>query len=167
MKILIVDDSPDSADGLAAVIAQLGHVSVVAYDMSTAFRLALETSYDVILFDITLPDGDGRELCERLRSEGASQEAWMIAVTGRVDLTGRDFESFDGYMHKPITWPALKHTLEMWCAAAPSEKPGSARSSAEKRDRLKTRAPDCSVETGGRSPAPTIMQSSTDVPTIA
>jgi two-component system OmpR family response regulator len=129
MKILIVDDSPDSADGLAAVIAELGHAADVAYDMSTALRSALKTSYDVILFDITLPDGDGRELCERLKSEGASQEACMIAVTGRVDLTGSDFVSFDGYMHKPITWPALKHTLEMWCAAAPDEKPRPDRSS--------------------------------------
>jgi two-component system, OmpR family, response regulator len=130
MQILIIDDAPDSADGLAAVLTQLGHVPLVAYDMSSAFRLALENPYDVILFDVTLPDGDGRVLCERLRSEGASQDACMIAITGRVDLTGDDFASFDGYMHKPVTWPALKHTLEVWCVAAPSEKPKTAPSSA-------------------------------------
>jgi two-component system OmpR family response regulator len=119
MKILIVDDSVDSADGLAAVAAEMGHAAVVAYDMCAAFKSAMETPFDVILFDVDLPDGDGRELCARLRADGASQEACMIAVTGRVDLTGDDFASFDGYMHKPITWPALRHTLDLWCVAAP------------------------------------------------
>ncbi|KDR39002.1 response regulator [Caballeronia glathei] len=114
MQILVVDDARDSADSLAALATEIGHTVVVAYDCKTAMQYATTRSFDVILCDVGLPDGDGRQTCERLRSAGASQDACMIAITGRTDLRGDDFPSFDGYLHKPITWPALRHALETW-----------------------------------------------------
>ena len=114
MQILVVDDACDSADSLAALATEIGHTVVVAYDCKTAMQYATTRSFDVILCDVGLPDGDGRETCERLRSAGASQDACMIAITGRTDLRSDDFPSFDGYLHKPITWPALRHALETW-----------------------------------------------------
>jgi CheY-like chemotaxis protein len=117
MKILVIDDVRDSADSLAALAAELGHSVEVAYDCKTATEFATTTRFDVILCDVGLPDGDGRHACERLRDEGASQDACMIAVTGRTDLHDDDFPSFDGYLHKPFEWPVLKHALETWAAA--------------------------------------------------
>jgi two-component system, OmpR family, response regulator len=114
MQILVIDDNRDSADGLAALAAEIGHTVAVAYDCKTATDHATKQSFDVILCDVDLPDGDGRDTCDRMRAEGASQDACMIAVTGRTDLKGDDFPSFDGYLHKPITWPALKHVLDTW-----------------------------------------------------
>jgi two-component system, OmpR family, response regulator len=49
-----------------------------------------------------LPDGDGIALSQRMRSEGSSQDACMIAVTGRADFGADAFALFDGYLHKPI-----------------------------------------------------------------
>src|SRR4051794_17826833 len=94
MKILVIDDVRDSADSLAALAAELGHSVEVAYDCKTATEYASKTRFDVILCDVGLPDGDGRQTCERLRDEGASQDACMIAVTGRTDLHDDDFPSF-------------------------------------------------------------------------
>jgi CheY-like chemotaxis protein len=68
--------------------------------------------FDVVFFDIELPDGDGRELCRRVRNEGASRDACVIAVTGRTDLRDKDLEPFDGYLHKPISAGALEHALK-------------------------------------------------------
>ncbi len=60
--------------------------------------------FDLILADVELPDGDGRHTCDGLRMEGASQAAYMVAMTGRSDLGDHDFPSFDGYLRKPVTY---------------------------------------------------------------
>jgi two-component system, OmpR family, response regulator len=114
MQILVIDDHRDSAEALAAVATELGHEVTVAYDGQTALNHSAVTSFDVVFFDLTLPDVDGRELSARMRADGPSRDACMIAVTGRTDLHGDDFASFDGYLHKPITGSALRHALQMW-----------------------------------------------------
>jgi two-component system OmpR family response regulator len=118
MQILILDDDRDLAVSLAALVEKIGHSATVAHDCVTARALAYSQPFDFILADVELPDGDGRIACEGLRSEGASQDAYMVAMTGRVDLEANDFAVFDGYIHKPITFEALERVLEEWRAAA-------------------------------------------------
>jgi CheY-like chemotaxis protein len=72
----------------------------------------------VILADVELPDGDGRHTCDGLRMEGASQAAYMVAMTGMSDLGDNDFPSFDGYVRKPVTYDLLERVLEEWRMAA-------------------------------------------------
>ena len=118
MQILILDDDRDLAVSLAALAEKLGHAVTVAHDCQTARALAYSRPFDFILADVELPDGDGRVACESLRSEGASQDAYMIAITGRADLGDDDFAAFDGYLHKPITFDLLARVLQEWQTAA-------------------------------------------------
>jgi DNA-binding response OmpR family regulator len=118
MQILILDDDRDLAASLAALAEKLGHAVTVAHDCETARSLAYSRPFDFILADVELPDGDGRVACESLRSEGASQDAYMIAITGRADLGDDDFAAFDGYLHKPITFDLLARVLQEWQTAA-------------------------------------------------
>ncbi|GAB5094314.1 response regulator [Caballeronia sp. LP006] len=118
MQILVLDDDRDFAAGIASLIGKLGHQVQLAHDCGVARELAHAHTFDVILADVELPDGDGREMCEGLRAEGASHDAYMIAMTGRTELGDNDFPSFDGYMHKPVTFSGLERALEEWQAAA-------------------------------------------------
>jgi CheY-like chemotaxis protein len=111
VHILFIDDDQPSADAFAEVAKSLGHTAEVAYDGRQAVAATLATSFDVIFFDIGLPDGDGRELCRRIRHEGASQDASVIAVTGLTDLHAEDLEPFDGFLHKPVSSTALQRAL--------------------------------------------------------
>lgn len=112
MHILFIDDHQDSADAFAAVASELGHTVQVAYDGSTGRDLTRDTAFDVVFFDIGLPDIDGRELCRLVRTEGESRDACVIAVTGRTDLGAKELEPFDGFLHKPISAAALAHALK-------------------------------------------------------
>jgi len=112
VHILFIDDHKDSADAFGEIASGLGHKVRVAYDGRSAMALTQTESFDVVFFDIELPDGDGRELCRRVRNEGASRDACVIAVTGRTDLRDKDLEPFDGYLHKPISPGALEHALK-------------------------------------------------------
>ncbi|GAB5097454.1 hypothetical protein YK56LOC_31700 [Caballeronia sp. HLA56] len=107
----------DLAQSLADLITKMGHQAAVAHDCESARALAQSRSFDIILADVDLPDGDGREVCEGLRMTGTSQEAVMIAVTGRVDLNDNDFPAFDGYMRKPLTYGPFERALEEWRVA--------------------------------------------------
>lgn len=111
MHILFVDDHKDSADAFGEIAFGLGHKVQVAYDGRSAMELTRAQAFDVVFFDIELPDADGRELCRQVRNEGASRDACVIAVTGRTDLRNDDLEPFDGYLHKPISAGALERAL--------------------------------------------------------
>ena len=65
-----------------------------------------------LITDVQMPGMSGVELCRRVRNEGASRDACVIAVTGRTDLKDKDLEPFDGFLHKPISPAALEHALK-------------------------------------------------------
>ena len=79
MHILFIDDHKDSADAFGEIASGLGHKVQVAYDGRSAMALTQTQSFDVVFFDIELPDADGRELCRQVRNEGASRDACVIA----------------------------------------------------------------------------------------
>jgi two-component system OmpR family response regulator len=112
LHILFIDDHKDSADAFAEIALGLGHVVEVAYDGRTAMALTRGRKFDVIFFDIALPDADGRELCRLARSDGASRHACIIAVTGMTDLQEAELEAFDGLLQKPISVDALQRALK-------------------------------------------------------
>lgn len=118
MRILVLDDDCAFANGLALLLGQMGHEATVAHDCNMAHRAATDRQFDVILADVELPDGDGRQLCDILRMRSASDDAYMIAVTGRTDLGDADFPAFDGYVRKPVTYELLEGILEEWRTAA-------------------------------------------------
>lgn len=118
MEILVLDDDADFATGLAALIEQMGHEPSIAQDCKSARALPSSEVFDVILADVELPDGDGRHTCDGLRMTGASQAAYMLAMTGKSDLGDNDFPSFDGHMRKSVTYDLLERVLEEWRIAA-------------------------------------------------
>ncbi|WP_459909659.1 response regulator [Caballeronia sp. HLA56] len=113
-----MDDDQEFADGLATLMNQTGHEVSVTYDCASARSRVEANQFDVILADVELPDGDGREACEGLRMSGSSSDAFMVAMTGRTDLHDDDFPAFDAYIHKPVTFELLEQVLEEWRIAA-------------------------------------------------
>ena len=113
MKILFVDDHVASADMFADIAEGLGHRACVAHDGVSALQRCSEESFDLILLDISLPDGDGRDVCCELRTKGRAQKTRIVALTGHVDLRGSSSMSdFDGCIVKPIAMEALEALLK-------------------------------------------------------
>jgi DNA-binding response OmpR family regulator len=89
-----------------------GHRACVARDAASALQRCSEETFDLILMDIGLPDGDGLDVCCELRSNGRAEETCIVALTGHVDLKGSSCMSdFDGCIAKPITMQALEDIL--------------------------------------------------------
>jgi two-component system OmpR family response regulator len=113
MKVLFVDDHIACATVLADIAEGLGHRTCVAHDCASARQCCAEETYDLIVMDISLPDGDGRDMCNEIRSLAMARHTRIIALTGHADFKGSSCLSrFDGCIVKPITLQAYEALLK-------------------------------------------------------
>ena len=80
MKILVVDDVPAMQVSLAAALEAAGHGVTLAASGSQALKCLEAETFDVIVTDIWMPDGDGLRLIKQLR--GRPEAPRVIVVTG-------------------------------------------------------------------------------------
>ena len=114
LRILIVDDNVDTAQGLVRLLKRAGHLTTLAHDGIRAIELAAEWSPDCVILDIGLPGMDGFEVARRLRKEPASHDAVLVAVTGygQPEDRQRALEAgCDHHLVKPVDFNELKKRL--------------------------------------------------------
>jgi len=103
VRVLLVEDDLDVAAGLGAFLEQRGVVVDFAYTAREARRLALDATFDVVVLDVQLPDGDGIALCRALKDQGLRSPVLFLTARGALDdkLRGFDAGGVD-YMVKPF-----------------------------------------------------------------
>ncbi len=82
--ILIVDDTETNIDVLLELLGEKYDV-LVAVDGKTALDLANQEKIDLILLDIMMPEMDGYEVCERLKSSEETQNIPVLFITAKTD----------------------------------------------------------------------------------
>jgi PAS domain S-box-containing protein len=115
LKILIVDDNRDAADGFATLLELSGHHVQTAYTGQRALELAETFRPHALLLDIGLPDLDGYELATRVRAAPWGCSIILIAVTGWGQEADRRraFEAgFDHHLTKPIAAETVESLLQ-------------------------------------------------------
>lgn len=103
MRILIVEDEPDVAEGIEVALRRAGYKAEVAQDGGQGYELAMMNSYGVILLDVMLPVMDGKTVCRNLRDAGVSTPVIMVTARDAVDdrVDGLDIGA-DDYIVKPF-----------------------------------------------------------------
>lgn len=108
-QILIVDDS---ADLRAHIIENLGDRFLLfeAWDGKEGLNKAVEMVPDLIITDLTMPEMDGLELCEKLKTDQRTSHIPVIMLTSRTSVESR-IEGFqkgaDDYINKPFNMQEL------------------------------------------------------------
>jgi CheY-like chemotaxis protein len=82
LRLLVVDDNPDVADSLAALLEDAGHQTRTEYGGAAGIRAAEEFAPDVVFCDIGMPGTDGHELASQLSSRPHLASTLLVAVTG-------------------------------------------------------------------------------------
>ena len=121
MRVLIVEDSVDSAEILGELLKVWGHEVRLAHDGEGAVRAAREFRPQVILLDIGLPDTDGYAVAQRLRDEALAGEL-LVALTGYGEAQDRKRSQdagFDRHLTKPVDPSALLEVFQGLDGAAP------------------------------------------------
>jgi signal transduction histidine kinase/CheY-like chemotaxis protein len=114
LRVLVVDDSRDSANTMAMLLRITGNTVRTAYDGEEAVAAAAEFKPDVVLLDIGMPKVNGYEAAEHLRRQRGGDSVVLIALTGwgQEDDKQRSKEAgFDHHMVKPVEPKALLQLL--------------------------------------------------------
>lgn len=101
--ILVVEDSEDLAFGLRKNLEFEGYEVLVAGDGKTGLELATQKQPDLIILDLTLPELDGLEVLEHLRSAG--NKVPVLVLTARheeIDKVRGLKLGADDYVTKPF-----------------------------------------------------------------
>jgi CheY-like chemotaxis protein len=111
-RILVVDDDPSGAYGLARVIKQLGYPVETAADGPSALETARRFHPEVVFVDLRMPGMDGVQVADLLRAEGLATH--IIAATAYRSELERDRTSaagFAGHLLKPVDKTTLEDLL--------------------------------------------------------
>jgi PAS domain S-box-containing protein len=86
LKVLIVDDDPDTCEILRAILNQCGSIVEIAQSARAALDTLDRWRPDILVSDIGMPDGDGYELIRNVREERGSRiPAVALTAMARID----------------------------------------------------------------------------------
>jgi DNA-binding response OmpR family regulator len=105
LRVLLVDDDPDTTEALEDVFAEFACELRVAHDGRSAIKEAVRFRPRLVVLDIGLPDKDGFDVARAMREGRAARDLWLVALTGFHDPRIRVLAQgagFDDYLVKPI-----------------------------------------------------------------
>ena len=89
-KVLLVEDSEESRDGLARRLRRKGYETLLAVDGREAVRMAGAEAPDLILMDMSLPILDGWEATRKLKAAPQTRGIPVIALTAHAMAGDRE-----------------------------------------------------------------------------
>lgn len=115
MKILLVEDEPDSLEFLTLLLQQQGYDVTPAPSGEVALERAQESCPDVVISDLLMPGMSGDELLKRMRGMEATCRVFFIMLTGYPSVTrvvGAVSHGADEVLLKPIEPSKLAAILQ-------------------------------------------------------
>jgi len=123
MRYLLVEDNLELAEALVGRLVLDGHAVDHAATLAAAEDCLAAAQYDLILLDVMLPDGDGREFLTRSRTKIETPVIVLTARSQVSDRVGALDQGADDYITKPFDFSEL----EARCRAVLRRRGGAAR----------------------------------------
>ena len=97
MKILVVEDERQLREVVRESLQKDRFVVETAADVSSAIGKLEAYSYDCVLLDIMLPDGNGLDILRKIKDEGRGESVIIISAKDAIDdkISGRDLGADD------------------------------------------------------------------------
>ncbi|PQO22498.1 DNA-binding response regulator [Rhodobacteraceae bacterium WD3A24] len=108
MRFLLVEDNQELAASIVTRMGLDGHVVDHAAALDAAETCLRCTEYDLILLDVMLPDGDGRDFLSRHRSDRTTPVIVLTARSQVSDRVGMLDLGADDYITKPFDFSELE-----------------------------------------------------------
>lgn len=115
-KVLIVDDDEELVELIEDVLVRDGRFEVKTVNNGfDAGMMVKDYRPDIIVLDVMLPDINGKEVCQRVRSDKAMDDVRIVCISGMVeeDKVGElKAAGADDFMHKPFE---VEKLIERMC----------------------------------------------------
>jgi two-component system CheB/CheR fusion protein len=111
LRILLVDDHADTCAALERLLTLRGHSVAAAHSMRGALEIASAESFDLLISDVGLPDGNGMDLIRYLR---AQRPIRGIAISGfgmDADISKSLEAGFSEHLVKPVKLEKLETAI--------------------------------------------------------
>lgn len=107
-RILLVEDDLVLSETLVELLEVEGYVVSLATSANRALELTCENSYELMLFDVNIPDFSGFELLKMLRESGNTIPCIFLTSLNDIASLSRGFEvGADDYLKKPFDFDEL------------------------------------------------------------
>ena len=126
-KLFVVDDDKTVVETLAAILTRHGYQVEAETDGNEALRKATEGDYDLAIIDILIPERNGFQICERIRSRdrlrGRHTPIVVISAKDTADFRLQaKIRRVDAYLSKPFRMGSLRRVIERLLAEVPKGK---------------------------------------------
>jgi PAS domain S-box-containing protein len=110
VRVLVVDDDPDTREMVTVILQRAGADAAGAASTDEALRRADEGAPDVVVSDLAMPARDGYALLRALHARGLARSLVTIALTAHARREDRERAlgaGYDAYVTKPVEPAAL------------------------------------------------------------
>jgi len=131
-RILLVDDDPAVSRMLLRVLDEENYFVRAVRSGREAMDAALEEPFDLVLFDINIPNEHGGEICERLMAAHADRP--VIVMSARSNQRPWVMPAgVRAFLEKPLDIPKLLKTIRVLLDGTSERDPGEAKQLFERR----------------------------------
>ena len=116
LRILLADDNPTNRYVATSMIEAFGHQIVAVSDGAQALAQVKETSFDLVLMDVQMPEMDGYEATGQIRRHESGSETRLPIIGLTANAMKGDREAcleagMDDYVAKPVRWETLREAI--------------------------------------------------------
>lgn len=127
IKLLIVDDSEETRELLKMVLSKNSDLDIYeACSLATALKEIKNSIPDIILLDLSLPDGNGSEICNKIRTcPDIYGKPFILALTADTsqESVNKNLKlGCDDYIKKPFDFTELYIRIEKFIDRVPKDR---------------------------------------------
>ena len=104
---MLLEDDENLNRGIALKLQKEGYQVFSAFQISEAEKLFDENRIDLVISDITLPDGNGLEFCRKIRNKSKVFVLFLTAMDSEIDMVNGYDAGADDYITKPFSMDEL------------------------------------------------------------
>ncbi len=112
VRILLVEDDPDSGPLLTRLLRHSGYDVTLASRLDLALREARRQRIDLLISDLSLPDGNGMDLLRQIRERQPVRGICVSGYGSEMDQEKTRLAGFERHLVKPVTIQALRQAIE-------------------------------------------------------
>lgn len=106
-NILLLEDDQNLNKGIQLCLTKEGYEVTACLTVAAAKKAFAEDSFDLIISDITLPDGNGLEFCQEVRRQSNSLILMLTSHKEEYEIVSGYENGADDYMTKPFSLMVL------------------------------------------------------------